>query len=326
MSLRWPRSKRGDGWFISVLLCWRAELQDSSIMERWRSSAGSHYSETCLEWQNWQMKHQLNPLDLTCPSQKEPLLLVGLFAWLVLSWQHRTTAKGGERSSLGIVDYIMCYIAASNCKSGYLCTTSCSHLCVFIYLFILDADDLDDGDDIMVVLMEMMKMMVMVTMRSYMSFLQKLVSCGGLDVSSYRLAPFEISVLGDGRTAVEGRQHGTPPPPSPPKLHYYSTNGDWFPLVRRAACSLLAPFEIGYKTVDHCVRQRTAGRAVEFNPPTSPQSFGFSTDLDLEVKSPHRSTSSLFEVIEHVCVRVDHDLDRWMWPDLWKSVILNLKI
>lgn len=42
----------------------------------------------------------------------------------------------------------MCYIAASNCKSGYLCTTSCSHLCVFIYLFILDADDLDDGDDV----------------------------------------------------------------------------------------------------------------------------------------------------------------------------------
>lgn len=85
-------------------------------------------------------------------------------------------------------------------------------------------------------------------------FPKKLVSRGGLDVCSSCLAPFEISVLGESRTAAlavsepqEDKHRTAPPPPLSP------LKDNWFRLVLRVHCSLLAPFEIGYKTVDHCV-------------------------------------------------------------------------
>lgn len=85
-------------------------------------------------------------------------------------------------------------------------------------------------------------------------FPQKLVSHGGLDFCAHCLAPFEISVLGDRRTASAARAStGQPslPPFSTPLLSPLQDN--WFLLVLRARCSLLAPFEIGYKTVDRYI-------------------------------------------------------------------------
>lgn len=70
---------------------------------------------------------------------------------------------------------------------------------------------------------------------------------------------------------------------SPPK-------DDWFQMVLRAVCSLLAPFEIGYKTVDQCICQRrrdSSALLFEFNHPTSPHIFGCSRDLPFRGSIPH---------------------------------------
>lgn len=88
-------------------------------------------------------------------------------------------------------------------------------------------------------------------------FPQKLVSHGGLDVCSRCLAPFEISVLADRRTALAvSISLGHPLLLSPPLLSPLKDN--WFLLVLRARHSLLAPFEIGYKTVDQCICESSA--------------------------------------------------------------------
>lgn len=50
---------------------------------------------------------------------------------------------------------------------------------------------------------------------------------------------------------TENKQRRAFPPPPPPSLSPPKDN--WFLLVLRVRCSLLAPFEIGYKPVDQCI-------------------------------------------------------------------------
>lgn len=64
--------------------------------------------------------------------------------------------------------------------------------------------------------------------------------------------------FGSERASGEQAQDSAPFPVPPPLLSPLKDN--WFLLVLRAHCSLLAPFEIGYKTVDHLLHCKSSGK------------------------------------------------------------------